>query len=82
MCNQGFKIFEETQKLVQDVIVHFYCPDKFCFNREKCETLDNQVNSPISIYARGKSGAWLLVYKVPVTLQEHINTTKTDKTCF
>ena len=29
-----------------------------------------------------KCGAWLFVHKVPFLLQEHVKTTKTDKTRF
>ena len=38
--------------------------------------------TPRSIYGCGKSGAWLFVHKVPFMLQEHVKTTKTDKTRF
>ena len=39
-------------------------------------------NSPRSIYDCGKCGAWLFVHKVPFMLQEHVKTTKTDRTRF
>ena len=35
-----------------------------------------------SIYVCGKCGAWLFVDKVPIMLQEHVKTRKTDKTRF
>ena len=54
----------------------------YCFNREKCESFDCYVKTPRSIYGCGKSGAWLFVHKVPFMLQEHVKTTKTDKTRF
>ena len=39
-------------------------------------------NNTRSIYACGKCGACLFVHKVPFLLQEHVKTTKTDKTRF
>ena len=48
--------------------------------REKCEYLDGYVTTPRSIYACGKCRAWLFVHKVLFMLQEHVKTTKTDKT--
>ena len=80
---QGVYIFEETPKSIQDVVGDAYCPGKYCSNREKCESLDGYVTTPRSIYGCGKCGAWLFVHKVPFMLQEHVKTTKTDKTrCF
>ena len=75
-------IFEENPKSIQDVIGDVYCPGKCCSNREKCESLDGYVTTPRSIYGCGKCGAWLFVHKVPFMLQEHVKTTKTDKTRF
>ena len=74
--------FEETPKSIQDVNGDVYCPGKYCFNREKCESLDGYVTTPRSIYAFGKCGAWLFVQKVPFMLQENVKTTKTAKTRF
>ena len=54
---QGVYIFEETPKSVQDVIGDVYCPGKYCFNREKCESLGGYVTTPRSIYACGKCAA-------------------------
>ena len=79
---QGVYIFEESPKSVQDVIGDVYCPDKYCSNREKCESLNDYVTTPRSIYAGGKRGACLFAHKVPIMLQEHVKTTKTDKTRF
>ena len=79
---QGVYIFEESPKSVQDVIGDVYCPGKYCLNREKCESLGGYVTTPRSIYACGKCGVWLFVHKIPFMLQEHVKTTKTDKTCF
>ena len=45
-------------------------------------SLGGYVTTPRSIYACGKSGAWLFVHKVPFMLQELVKTTKTDKTRF
>ena len=59
-----------------------YCRGEFCLNREKCEPLGGYVTTPRSIYVCGKCGAWLFVHIVPFTLQEHVKTTKTDKTRF
>ena len=79
---QGFYIFEKSPKSVQDVIGDVYCPGKFCFNREECESIGGYITTQRSIYACGKYGAWLFVHKIPFMLQEHVKTTKTDKTRF
>ena len=78
----GGYIFEENPKSIQDVIGEVYCPDKYCLNREKCESIGGYVTTPRSIYRCGKCGAWLFFHKVPFTLQQHVKTTKTDKTRF
>ena len=75
-------IFEENRKSVQDVIADVNCPGAYCLKREKCESIGGYVTTPRSIYGCGKCGAWLFVHKVPFTLQEHVKTTKTDKTRF
>ena len=79
---QGVYIFEERPKSVQDVIGDVYCPGKYCFNREKCKSIGGYVTTPRSIYGCDNCGAWLFVHKVPFMLQEHVKTTKTDKTRF
>ena len=79
---QGVYVFEESSKSIQDVIGDVYCPGKFLSNREKCESIGGYVTNPRSIYACGKCGTWLFVHKVLFTLQEHVKTTKTDKTRF
>ena len=79
----GVYIFEESPKLIQDVIGDVYCPSECCLNREKCESRGRYVTTQRSIHACGKCGAWLFVHEVPFMLQEHVKTTKTDKTpCF
>ena len=77
---QGVYIFEENPKSVEDVLGDVHCPGKYCSNREKCESPGGYVTTPRSVYACGKCGAWLFVHKVPFMLQEHLKTTKTDKT--
>ena len=79
---QGVYIFEENPKSIQDVIGDVYCSGEFCLNREKCESLSGYVTTPRSIYGCGKCGGWFFVHKVPFMLQEHVKTTKTDKTRF
>ena len=79
---QGVYIFEESPNSVQDVIGDVFCPGKYCSSREKCESLGGYVTTPRSIYACGKCGAWPFVHKGPFMLQEHVKTTKTDKTHF
>ena len=81
-CGQAVYFFEESPKSIQDVIGDVYCSGKYCFNREKCESLGGYVTTPRSIYGCGKCGAWLFVHKVPFMLQEHVKTTQTDKTRF
>ena len=75
-------IFEERPKSVQEVIGDVYCPGKYCLNTEKCKSIVGYVTTPRSIYGCDKCGAWLFVPKVPFKLQEHVKTTKTDKTRF
>ena len=77
---QGVYIFEERPKSVQEVIGDVYCPAKSCLNREKCKSIGGYVTTPRSIYGCDNCGAWLFVHKVPFKLQEHVKTTKTDKT--
>ena len=79
---QGVYIFEERSKSVQDVLGDVFCPGKYCSNKENCESLVGYVTTPRSIYACGKFGAWLFVQKAPFMLQEHVKTTKTNKTRF
>ena len=79
---QGVQIVGESPKAVQDVIGDFQCPGKYCSNREKCESLGGYETTPRSIYGCGKCGAWLFVHKVPIILQLHVKTTKTEKARF
>ena len=79
---QGVYIFEERAKSIQEVIGDVYCPGKYCLNTEKCKSIGGYVTTPKSIYGCDNCGAWLFVHKVPFKLQEHIKTTKTDKTRF
>ena len=74
--------FEENPKSVQDVIGDLNCPGEFCSNRENCKSIGGYVTTPTSIFACDNCGAWLFVQKVPFKLQEHVKTTKTDKTRF
>ena len=82
LLGQGVNIFEESPKSIQDVIKDVYDPGTHCFNGEKCESLDGYLTTRRSIYGCGKSGAWLFVHEVSFMLQEHLKTTKTDKTHF
>ena len=79
---QRVYIFEESPKSIQEVIGDVYCPDEYCLNEEKCKSLGGYVTTPRSSYFCDKCGAWLFVHKTPFTLQEHVKTTKTDKTRF
>ena len=78
----GVYIFEENLKSIQDVFGDVYCPGEYCINRKKCKSIGGYVTIPISIHGCDNCGAWLFVHKVLFTLQEHIKTTKTDKTRF
>ena len=40
---QGVYDFEESPKTTQDVIGDVFCPGKYCFIREKCDSLDGFV---------------------------------------
>ena len=75
-------IFEENPKSIQNNIGDVYCPGKYCLNREKCDSIGGYVTSPRFICGCGKCGAWLFAHKAPFTVQDHVNTTKTDKTRF
>ena len=79
---QGVYIFEGSPKSVQDFIGDVSCPGKYCLNREKCESIGGYVTTPRSIPGCGKCEGWLSVHKIPFMLQEHVKTTKTDKTRF
>ena len=79
---QGVYIFEETPKSTEEVIGYVFCPGKFCFNREKCESFGGYVTTPRSTCGCGKCEAWLFVHKVSFMLQENVKTTQTDKTRF
>ena len=79
---QGVYIYDESPKSVQDVVADVYCPGKYCSNRQKWESIGGCVTPPRSIFGCGNCGAWLFVHKVPFMLQEHVKTTKTDKTRF
>ena len=79
---QEVYIYEERPKSVQEVIGDVYCPAKSCLNREKCKSIGGYVTTPRSIYGCDNCGAWLFVHKVPFKLQEHVKTTKADKTRF
>ena len=48
----------------------------------KCKSIGGYVTTPRTIYGCDNCGAWLFVHKVPLTLQEHVKTTQTDKTQF
>ena len=79
---QGVYIFDESAKSIQDVIGDVYYTGKYCFNREKCESLGGYKTTPRSIHCCGKCGARLFDHKVPFMLQEHVKATQTDKTRF
>ena len=79
---QEVYVFEVNPKSVQDDIGDVCCPGMYCSNREKCESLGGYVTNPRSVFGCGKCGARLFVHKVPFMLQEHVKTTKTDKTRF
>ena len=79
---QGVYIFDRNPRSIQGVIGDVYCPGKYCFNREKCESFEGYLRTPRSIYGCGNCGAWFFVDKVPFMLPEHVRTTKTDKTRF
>ena len=78
----GVYNFGESPNSTQSVIGDLSCPGKYCLNREECESSGGFVTTARSIYGCGNCGAWLFVHKVPFTLQEHVKTTKTDKTRF
>ena len=79
---KGVYIFEENPRSNQDVIGGVYCPGRYGFNIEKCESFDSYVTTLRSIYGCGNCGAWWLVHKVLFMLQENLKTTKTEKRRF
>ena len=79
---QGFYIFEKSPKSFDHVIGDEFCPGKYCFNTEECESLGGYVTSARYIYSCGKCGAEVSVHKVLFMLQEHVKKAKTDKTRF
>ena len=78
----GVYIFEESAKTIQDIIGDVYCPGEYCLNEEICKSLGGYVTTPRCIFGCHNCGAWLFIHKVAFTLQEHVKTTKTDKTRF
>ena len=78
---KGFT-FLKSPKSIQDDIGDIYCPGKYCFNGEKCESLDGYVITSRTVLVCGRCGAWLFVHKVLFKLQELVKTTKADKTRF
>ena len=54
------------------------CCSKIC-NRQKCELLDNHINTPRSLYHCGKCGAWSHFWKVSFTIQQLVRSIKTEK---
>ena len=77
---QGVFIFGESPISIQDVFGDVYSPGKYGSNREK--SIGGYVTTPRSIYGCRKCGAWLFVHKILFVLQEHVETTKADKTRF
>ena len=77
---QEVYIFEESPKANQYVIGDVYSHGEYCLNREKFGSLGGYVRALRPIYSCGKCEAWLFVHKVHFMLQEHVKTTKTDKT--
>ena len=82
LLGPGVHVFEENPKSIQFVIGDAYCPGELCLNSEKSKSIDGYVTTPRSIFGYDNCGAWLFVRKVPFALQEHVKTTKTDKTRF
>ena len=79
---KGFTFLKRIQNQFKLVFEDVCCPGKYCCNREECESLNGYVKFLRSIYAWRKCGAWLFAHKVLFMLQEHVQTTKTDKTRF
>ena len=75
-------IFDARPKSFQYVIGDVYCLGKYFSSTEKSESLGGYVTTPRSIYACGNCGAWLFSHKFLFMLQEHLTSTKTDKTRF
>ena len=51
--SQGIYIFEESPKSIRDGFEDVYCPSKYCFNGEKCESLDDYITTPRCINGCG-----------------------------
>ena len=64
---QEIYIFEERPTSVQDAIGDVYCPGKYCFNREKCESIGGYVTTPFMVVEIVEPGClfrkFLLCYK-------------------
>ena len=54
---QAIYNFEESPKSIQVFIGGVFCPGKYCFNRDKCESLDCYVTNSRSIFGSGKREA-------------------------
>ena len=78
---KGFTFLKRVQNQFK-ISLEMCCPGEYCLNREKCNYIGGYVTTLRSIYGCDNCGAWLFVHKIPFTLQEHVKTTKTDKTRF
>ena len=78
---KGVIFFQRVQSQFM-MLLEMCCPGKYCFNREKCESLDGYISNPRYNYGCGECRTWLFAHKIPFMLQEHVKTTQTDKTRF
>ena len=79
---KGFTLLKRLQNQFKMLLEMCIVLASLVPTESKCESLDGYVATARSIYGCRKCEAWLFVHKVPFMLQEHVKTTKTDKTRF
>ena len=79
---QGVFIFEESPKSVQDALGDVHCPDRYCSNKEKCESLAGYVTTLKSKYACGECGAWFFFTKFFLCYKSTLKQQKQTKYAF
>ena len=76
------QVFEQSPKSFSRCFWRCELSWQVLFQRKEMRIFWLFLTTPWSIYGCGKCAAWLFVHKVRFMLQEHVKTTKTDKTCF
>ena len=86
MCDGKIYNLEETKQSNKNVFGKVLCPGRWVFNKnwsgENCEIFLRHAVTPTSNYVYGKCGFWSFDHKAFFMFQEHVKSTKTDKSKF